>query len=579
MKKIISLITLPLVFLNVFVVFYFTIPEIIHDLGRHILLGKLIVHTMSVPKINLLSYAFANYPFVNSHWLSEVIFYIVDGLSGLQGLLVITTIISFLSFGLIYLVAVRRSGVKLENLYLINFAALLYLGIYMERTGIRPEIFSYLLLSIFMYILYKYKKGYTKLIFLLIPLEALWVNLHIYFLIGVILVGIFLLSEVWGQRKNFKNSLKIQKTKNLILVFIAIVLTTLLNPDTYKGALFPFNFSSNYGVQPIENYNIFALLSNPPISFGILMFTIAAILFILLLCIYKKRESLDILLGLSFLIFAVFAARNVGIFVFTTFSIFASALLSLDFLQKNKVLVLCIFFACIFLFISEINTLQTRRAVDLNTTNTFKFALDFFIKNDIHGPIYNNFDIGGYFAYRLYPQEEPFLDERPEAYPADFFKKDYDNMQLSIDYFNLLAEKYKFNAAIISIFSDSLASQQIKNFLESSSWKLVYLNPEIAIFVKNVPGNNLLIEKYGISENNFKIDNIFNNTDSLTNLARLFNALGWQEQEAKMDKLIINLNPNNCPVLQRLINITHDQHRNYDSYLKTYNKYCGELFF
>jgi hypothetical protein len=202
----------------VFLTFYSTVPEIIHDLGRHILLGSIIVHTGNVPKINLLSYAFANYPFINSHWLSEVIFYIVDSLFGLHGLLILTTIISLLSFGLIYLVAIKQTRIKFENLYLLNFTALLYLGIYMDRPGIRPEIFSYFILSIFMYILYKYKNGYTKLIFLLIPLEALWVNSHIYFLIGVVVVGVFLLDELWSNRNDLKIYLETQKIRNFILV-------------------------------------------------------------------------------------------------------------------------------------------------------------------------------------------------------------------------------------------------------------------------------------------------------------------------------------------------------------------------
>lgn len=579
LKKIVSLITLPLVFFNVFLTFYSTVPEIIHDLGRHILLGSIIVHTGNVPKINLLSYAFANYPFINSHWLSEVIFYIVDSLFGLHGLLILTTIISLLSFGLIYLVAIKQTRIKFENLYLLNFTALLYLGIYMDRPGIRPEIFSYFILSIFMYILYKYKNGYTKLIFLLIPLEALWVNLHIYFLIGVVVVGVFLLDELWSNRNDLKIYLETQKIRNFILVFIGVILVTFLNPNTYKGTLFSLDFFSNYGIQPSENFNIFYFYLNPPITTGMLIFSITAIVLILFLFLYKKRCFLDVVLSLGFIAFAMIAVRNVAVFVFTTLPIFVSALLSLDLLQKKKILILLTFFICIFIFIAEINILQARRSLDLDTTNADKQALDFFIKNNVHGPIYNNFGIGSYIAYRLYPKEKPFIDERPEAYPTDFFVNSYEKTQFDMKAFNSMAEKYQFNSAILVLSNDSSSHKQIQNFINNPSWKTIYFNPAVVIFVKNTLENNSLIKKYGMSESNFKISNIFNDFYYLGNLATLFNELGWLEQEIYIDKLIINIAPNYCPTLERLAEINHVQKINYGSYLQKYNRYCGELFF
>jgi hypothetical protein len=563
----------------VFLTFYSTVPEIIHDLGRHILLGSIIVHTGNVPKINLLSYAFANYPFINSHWLSEVIFYIVDSLFGLHGLLILTTIISLLSFGLIYLVAIKQTRIKFENLYLLNFTALLYLGIYMDRPGIRPEIFSYFILSIFMYILYKYKNGYTKLIFLLIPLEALWVNLHIYFLIGVVVVGVFLLDELWSNRNDLKIYLETQKIRNFILVFIGVILVTFLNPNTYKGTLFSLDFFSNYGIQPSENFNIFYFYLNPPITTGMLIFSITAIVLILFLFLYKKRCFLDVVLSLGFIAFAMIAVRNVAVFVFTTLPIFVSALLSLDLLQKKKILILLTFFICIFIFIAEINILQARRSLDLDTTNADKQALDFFIKNNVHGPIYNNFGIGSYIAYRLYPKEKPFIDERPEAYPTDFFVNSYEKTQFDMKAFNSMAEKYQFNSAILVLSNDSSSHKQIQNFINNPSWKTIYFNPAVVIFVKNTLENNSLIKKYGMSESNFKISNIFNDFYYLGNLATLFNELGWLEQEIYIDKLIINIAPNYCPTLERLAEINHVQKINYGSYLQKYNRYCGELFF
>ncbi|PIP87416.1 hypothetical protein COW81_00305, partial [Candidatus Campbellbacteria bacterium CG22_combo_CG10-13_8_21_14_all_36_13] len=58
-------------------------------------------------------------------------------------------------------------------------------------------------------------------------------------------------------------------------------------------------------------------------------------------------------------------------------------------------------------------------------------AVNFVLENDIQGNMFNNFDIGGYLIYRLYPDRKVFVDNRPEAYPAEFFEKVYKPMQES----------------------------------------------------------------------------------------------------------------------------------------------------
>ena len=52
-------------------------------------------------------------------------------------------------------------------------------------------------------------------------------------------------------------------------------------------------------------------------------------------------------------------------------------------------------------------------------------AVEFFIKEKLQGPIYNNYDVGAYLIYYLYPNHRVFIDNRPEAYPTSFFTEVY----------------------------------------------------------------------------------------------------------------------------------------------------------
>jgi hypothetical protein len=56
------------------------------DLGRHLKNGELFFKEQTIPKTNLYSYTYPNYPFVNHHWGSGVIFYLVKIIFGFRGL-------------------------------------------------------------------------------------------------------------------------------------------------------------------------------------------------------------------------------------------------------------------------------------------------------------------------------------------------------------------------------------------------------------------------------------------------------------------------------------------------------------
>jgi len=135
--------------------FFHKISEFDQDLGRHLLMGKMIWQQGEVPKANLLSYTYPNFEFVNSHWLSEAIFYqVVNFFNSVQSLLYLKTIILVASFGLTVYTAYRFS----RSLAATAFSLAIFVPILLERTEIRPEIFSYLFVAIFLYVLLLDKK-------------------------------------------------------------------------------------------------------------------------------------------------------------------------------------------------------------------------------------------------------------------------------------------------------------------------------------------------------------------------------------------------------------------------------------
>src|SRR5262245_57349016 len=52
------------------------------DLGRHLKNGQLFIENGLIPKVNLYSYAYPDFPFINHHWGSGTVSYVIERLGG-----------------------------------------------------------------------------------------------------------------------------------------------------------------------------------------------------------------------------------------------------------------------------------------------------------------------------------------------------------------------------------------------------------------------------------------------------------------------------------------------------------------
>lgn len=535
-----------------FVGFFHPITAFTQDLGRHIKTGEIILQTNTVPKTNLYSYTYPNYPFINHHWLSEVVFYRITATLGAVGLQVITTGIVLLAF-LLLLVAVRKQTHPLA----LGIAGLLYVRLLFERTDLRPEMFSFLFLSLFITILYQYRQGFTRWIFLLPLLELLWVNTHIYFFVGIVVIGLFLIDFFFSKRTHRTP----QYTQILFFIFFFSCLVTVINPNGLQGALYPLRVFQNYGYTIEENQQMFflwgiGLRHAAYITLGI----ISTLLLTSLFFNRKKTALIDWLLCGVFLLSCIIAVRNIPLFVFATFIPFAthfSALIThlIKKLAKKQATVVPFLLVGLFLcFVWQDTQVVSQKGFGLGVTPGAERAADFFLKNNLKGPIFNNFDIGSYLDYRFYPKEKVFVDGRPEAYPASFLQQTYIPMQETPTLFDKTVEKYHFNTIFFSHTDQTpWAEKFLQTIMKNATWKPIYLDDTIIVFVKNTPQNQQLIKRFGISDQSFKPSvSAQASFSSLLQLTRFFNLVRWQNQEATMYQKLLDRDPNFCLALYNL---------------------------
>jgi len=131
-------------------------------------------------------------------------------------------------------------------------------------------------------------------------------------------------------------------------------------------------------------------------------------------------------------------------------------------------------------------------------------AANFFLGQGLRGPIFNNYDVGGYLIYHLYPKEKVFVDNRPEAYPSSFFTETYIPMQENEALWSEQAERFGFN---VLFFSHRDLTPWAQRFLiariDDPLWAPVYADEFAVIFLRRTPENSPVIERFEIPRERF----------------------------------------------------------------------------
>lgn len=477
------------------------------DLGRHIRNGEqLLAGNFDLLFKNYYSYTNPDFPFINHHWLGGVVFYLVWGLSGFSGVQVLFITVNLITFCLFFYIANKYS-----NIYVSSLLALLIIPIIAYRTEVRPEVFSYLFAGVYYLVLKGFTEGKIskKWLFNLIPIQLIWSNTHIYFFMGFFIIGVFWLDNLiqWLYKRGIK------EWKYFITISIVLVmnlLVSLLNPHFLTGLFAPFNIFQNYGYRVLENQSIFFLegVINVPvlIYFKIILVILTLSWFYKFLRLFQRKENIDVanlIFSLAFSLLAIFQIRNLAMFGFFILVIIAVNLKTTR-LEANKYLLVPVL-AITFIFLLVINPgYWEAKVFGIGLAPGVERGTEFFKKANLKGPIFNNYDVGGYLIFEL-PKERVFVDNRPEGYPAEFFTEVYVPMQEGDEIWKQKLAEYNFNS--IFFYRQDLtpwAQKFLFSRIKDPEWAPVFVDDYNIIFLKKNKENEELIKKYELPKEIFK---------------------------------------------------------------------------
>ena len=214
------------------------------DLGYHLAYGAHFLDHGRIVDVDPFLYPANAEFFVNANWGAQVVFALVDRAAGAAGLIALRVGLIALTFGLIAAVVRRWTG----RWGPVAWAWLLAGTAAYERFSLRPELFSYAILMTMVWLHVRGVRSWRGVATLAV-LQVAWVNLHSYFLVGLMVsgcwyaaAGIRLLRGGAGaaaERQGALNS--IGRLSAALVIHIAVCC---INPWHVRGAYFPIEAMS-----------------------------------------------------------------------------------------------------------------------------------------------------------------------------------------------------------------------------------------------------------------------------------------------------------------------------------------------
>ncbi len=160
------------------------------DTGWHIRTGQYILEHHKVPTQDLFSFSRPGAPWFAWEWLTDVIYALAFQLAGLKAIV----LMSGAMIALYATVILRYTLWRGAGALVAAFTTLLAMGASSMHFLARPHLFTLLLLPICLWVVEADRRENTRWLWALIPVTALWTNLHGGFVVFLACLGLLVLA-------------------------------------------------------------------------------------------------------------------------------------------------------------------------------------------------------------------------------------------------------------------------------------------------------------------------------------------------------------------------------------------------
>lgn len=441
------------------------------DTFWHLRAGERIVAERAVPLTDSFSHTFDGQPRTPHDWLGQVALYGTYQLLGDAGLALLTMALAV--GGMAFLWKASDGGT-----YTRAFALFLCAAVAAAFWAARPQMFSFFLSALTLWIVYRYKRHDEDRLWLLPPLFALWINLHGGWAIGALI----LLGTAGGEilnhllRSRSESVMPVPRLIRFILFSALAAAALLINPVGFNMLLVPLDTFRLGALRLfIDEWQAPDITQAHMMPLPVLLIAVTGVM----LARWRRWDWTEALtVGVSAYL-ALTAARNVAFLAVTAAPVLthhADALLTargwltmreqpptptqarLNWLIVGLVGLMAL--AQMALTLSA-NNIRILRAQELPVA-----AVDALNESGTPHELFNHYDWGGYLIQyaRAYPV---FTDGRTDLYGTDFLLR-YADAIAADESWRALFDEYAIQSALLQ------PDMPLTDALIESGWQTLY---------------------------------------------------------------------------------------------------------
>ena len=450
------------------------------DLWWHLKTGEFISEHKSIPHTDPFSFTRAGEPWVAHEWLTELVLYQIQRSAGFGALIVIFAALLSAAFFFLYL----RCG---HAPYIAGIATLCAAWATMPIWGVRPQVISLLLTSLWLLILERSDRS-PNLLWWTLPLTLLWVNLHAGFALGLALSALFLAGTILETKLKYPLASTNPSWKLSASILLLDLCLVPLNPNGLRLFSYPIetlrsttmqNYIVEWASPNFHRPEYWPFLLIVLATFGTLSWSRAPVrprdLILLLVSLFAALTSIRLIPLFVFVAVPLISrslGRQLGSSSPSVHSPIRSAPAFRTWLNAAIILLMATF--------AGVRILQVIHNQPQAEAHQFPArAVAFLQAHPPQGPIFNHYDWGGYLIWKLYPSTPVFIDGRADLYGAQLFHDFADAYQLKGPWQQIL-DRWQIHTVIVPTESALATGLQ-----SAPGWTISYQDSQAIILTRS----------------------------------------------------------------------------------------------
>jgi len=474
-------------------------------IGWHIRTGQIILQTGTVPRVDVFSATMGGQPWYAWEWLYDILVGWFEKIAGLNAVVFVNALVIAATFAL----AFRRMIARGTGLIVAVVLVLLAVFASSIHFLARPHVVSWLLTVVCFEILREFEFDTRAARLLWLPaIMLVWVNVHGGFLVGLVLMGLYLVAAVFqailgGSRE--LRAIGARRTKALAAVSVVCGLVTFSNPYGYRLHEHIYRYlTDRFLMDHIDEFL-------PPNFHGAAQkcFALVILLTIAAAAISRRKVCVSELLVIAFAVYSgLYAARNIPVAslllvliigprlsaairsvagegklsasggrLLAGFAGFEGRMASQDSALRGHWLALAavLLGMWICLHTGRLGATQVMNA-SFDAKRFPVQAVAWLEHQPAQGPVFCPDSWGGYLIYRAYPNLKAVVDDRHDLYGSEYFKQYLKIVRVEPGWDEALAET---RADWLLLPSQSSAATLLR---QVPTWGIAYSDETAIIF-------------------------------------------------------------------------------------------------